>query len=502
MDCGPALPGFEQLAHAPLVILGEMHGQAGSPAIAGAIACREANATLALEVTTDEQPRIDAFLTSDGGTAAKSALLEGEHWKRPFQDGRSSTAMLALLERARTWIHAGLALRVVAIDHGGSDQSAREKAMAAELVRLVKENRGPVVMLVGNLHARTKPGAPWDKTMQFMAGYVLKDVPTLISLDERYTDGDGWVCFTNDPDDCGRKKMPGKGAEAPGTITLFSAPDENGYSGTYSVGPAVAADPARGLTKGQETRALIARFKAANRPNIVDDAPSGSVLSAAERADWCAKLIALAPGLPQSGDRLEGIDACAATLSPAHPVVSGVSVKLDVGFFFAKPYAAASYDRESKTLFLPLASLYKPWSEVPATRHEWRHARLHQRALAGDALASALMTTVHAPDYRPDGFYADEVLVNLCDGEQQREMTENYVKILRTELDAMKSLTASTAATHAGVKGRAFTSAGVERWVGGTDTKKSLALLEGIWKDASTALKSKPLAFAGDACSL
>ena len=234
IGCGPALAGIEKLAGAPLVIVGELHGQAGPPAFAADLACR-CRATLALEIPKEEQPGIDAFLASDGGAEAKKALLVGTHWTRPFQDGRSSTAMLGLLEQARTQ-----KLRIVAVDDDQErGQTDREQAMARRLVKLVNERSGPVVMLVGNYHAHTAVGAPWDPKLEFMGSIVKKDVPKLVSLDERYGPGDSWVCFSPDANECGRTFSRGNGSGPPGSIEIFPQPDEAGFSGTYSVGDAV-----------------------------------------------------------------------------------------------------------------------------------------------------------------------------------------------------------------------------------------------------------------------
>jgi hypothetical protein len=84
-------------------------------------------------------------------------------------------------------------------------------------------------------------------------------------------------------------------------------------------------------------------------------------------------------------------------------------------FLFIKPYAAASYDRASATLFLPLKALESDWSDVPATLHEWRHARIHSLARQGDIIAMALESQLTGPDYQPDAFNVDELPVNACD---------------------------------------------------------------------------------------
>lgn len=253
-QCGPEIAGFDAVSKAPLVVLGEVHGQEGPPAFAANFACRQAlragSATLALELPRDEQPRIDAFLASDGGDAAKNALLAGAFWQAKFQDGRRSSAMVAVLEKARTLRRAGLQLRVTAIDvsSAAAAQGDREVALAKSLVAVVGEKPGPVTLLVGNMHARTLAGASFNPSLEFMAGRVKKEIPDLVSLDVRYTDGEAWICTSAKAEECGAKKVSGRQTGDAWAIERFGTPDKAGFDGTYSVGAAKASEPARGLT--------------------------------------------------------------------------------------------------------------------------------------------------------------------------------------------------------------------------------------------------------------
>ncbi|MGV6492816.1 hypothetical protein ACTUVK_003020 [Stenotrophomonas rhizophila] len=90
----------------PLVLVGELHGTVETPALVGELACAAAAdatpVTVALEMDPTEQARIDAYLASAGTAADRSALLAGRFWTRTMQDGRSSVAMAALIERLRS----------------------------------------------------------------------------------------------------------------------------------------------------------------------------------------------------------------------------------------------------------------------------------------------------------------------------------------------------------------------------------------------------------------
>ncbi|NUP04520.1 MAG: hypothetical protein HOW73_00480 [Polyangiaceae bacterium] len=253
----------------------------------------------------------------------------------------------------------------------------------------------------------------------------------------------------------------------------------------------------------QSASTTVAAFRAANRPRIIDDIPGETVLGDQEREAWCGRLLQLAKEhLARPGDRMTEVGPCAVTLVPSavRQVVPDVRIRFDVGFFFQKPYAAASYDRETRTLYLPLSALETHWDEAPATRHEWFHARIHERARAGDPLSAALETVIASAQYRPDAFHVDEVPANLCDivqvleaggrpRAQQVEMARSYLEMLRTELRAMKGPSGGEPETRAGVSGiRLPASDNTVRWVGGADVARTVALLEDMSNGATGAL--------------
>jgi erythromycin esterase-like protein len=117
-----------------IVLLGEMHGTREIPALVAALieqrVAHGRREVLALEIDSAEQPRIDRYLASDGGIAARKALLAGEHWIEAHHDGRDSAAMLALIERMRHLRATGHAVPVVAFDREGRHERNREMADA------------------------------------------------------------------------------------------------------------------------------------------------------------------------------------------------------------------------------------------------------------------------------------------------------------------------------------------------------------------------------------
>jgi hypothetical protein len=250
-ECGEEIFGLEQVARAPVVLLGEMHGIEGPPQFALDLACRlalrQGGATLALEISQGEQARIDSFLASNGDAAARAALLAGEFWTRKFQDGRSSVARLQMFEKARQLIHSGVALGVSAVDQDRGHPGDRDRIMGDSVVALARQGRGPVVMLAGNNHIITSPAEKNQRGMPWMGAVVRQQIPEALGLDNRYGAGEAWIMYADgDPPQvkCGRQPI---GAQEPGTrwgIQLFATPDANGIHGSYDVGPARASDPA------------------------------------------------------------------------------------------------------------------------------------------------------------------------------------------------------------------------------------------------------------------
>ncbi|MDQ3263967.1 MAG: ChaN family lipoprotein [Myxococcota bacterium] len=119
--CGPQIPGAQELLRpASLVLLGEMHGTNEIPYVVAELACEAATSgqrvTVGVEMGKGEQAALELYLDSQGTPDDQRRLVAGPFWNRPYQDGRSSKAMAAMLERLRLLKSAGLGIRVVAYD--------------------------------------------------------------------------------------------------------------------------------------------------------------------------------------------------------------------------------------------------------------------------------------------------------------------------------------------------------------------------------------------------
>jgi hypothetical protein len=99
------------------------------------------------------------------------------------------------------------------------------------------------LILAGNLHARTKAGAPWDPSLVWMGGHLATSLPSLTTLNVLYSGGEAWVCTGATSADCKATTMKGS-ALTEKSLQLFETPDENGYNDTFFVGELHASPPA------------------------------------------------------------------------------------------------------------------------------------------------------------------------------------------------------------------------------------------------------------------
>ncbi len=177
------VPGLETLPleAGTVLLFGEIHGTAEAPDLVADTVCqairRGHSPVVALEVPLEETARVKAYLSSDGSADARKALLSSQFWQREYQDGRSSRAILALIEQLRRLRDHGGSLTVVLFDESdpSREPGARDRAMAQRLAKeLTGEPDRLAVVLTGNVHARTTVGVRWDPDLEPM-GHLLAE---------------------------------------------------------------------------------------------------------------------------------------------------------------------------------------------------------------------------------------------------------------------------------------------------------------------------------------
>jgi hypothetical protein len=223
-----------------------MHGTVESPAFLADVVCLAVQAgrpvTVALELPFQEEGRVAAYLGSSGSAADRTALLAGAFWQDPYQDGRRSEAMLALLESLRQLRHtttAGAALTVVLLD-SLPPAAARDRAMAERLSAAVGQRpRDLFLALTGNYHNRLAPGAPWDahyEPMGLLLSRLRPDLP-LTALNVATTGGTAWICTSANKDSCHVYPTHATTETKEGGVALHAAMDKTAIPGSTGSAP-------------------------------------------------------------------------------------------------------------------------------------------------------------------------------------------------------------------------------------------------------------------------
>lgn len=229
---GPTAPSF--------VIFGETHGTSEAPELFGDIVCHAAAAdplVIALELPEEEQAPLSAFIASDGSPSERRALLRLAHWNSV--DGRSSMAMLELLERLRKLREDGADLHVVAISGIPNPEGLdRDRIMADGWLRRGAPRSAPrLFALVGNCHAQRVATANCVQRQPAASLLPSQLVTTLLITGH---EGRAWMCLR---DGCGPASA-GWGNE-PRALIWVRSPD-GAYDGEASTGrPYTASPPAQ-----------------------------------------------------------------------------------------------------------------------------------------------------------------------------------------------------------------------------------------------------------------
>lgn len=249
--CDP-LPGVERLPleAGTVILFGEIHGTAEAPDVVADTACAAVTGgqatTVALEIPPAEDERVRAFLASDGGAEAREALLAGEFWQRDYQDGRSSEAMVILLEDLRRLRAADRPVAVALFDAEPRENRPRDRGLAENLATAVAAEPDHLfLVLTGNIHAAQRIGTRWDAEFVPTAQHLTELLPDhpLISLNVSSTGGSAWVCTGSEAEDCGSRPMGGRGEGDARRVEMDEQLSEGGYHGRFHVGEMTASPP-------------------------------------------------------------------------------------------------------------------------------------------------------------------------------------------------------------------------------------------------------------------
>lgn len=232
------------LPEARFVVVGEMHGTTETPAAFAAMVCAAAEqgpVTVALELPQAMQPQLDAFLAAPDAEAAVATLNGTTFLNLKMADGRSSTAMLAMLEAVRELKAEGRDVAFHAFQPNRSrprslSQNYYELDMAVGLTdALHARPEARVLVLVGNIHARKTHLERFD----LMPATALLPAKEVVSLFVVQQGGTAWNCGT---DTCGANPMIST-YDAAARGVILTPYGEGAFDGVLALGPVTASPP-------------------------------------------------------------------------------------------------------------------------------------------------------------------------------------------------------------------------------------------------------------------
>ncbi|MBN8232409.1 hypothetical protein JYK02_33335 [Corallococcus macrosporus] len=258
VKCGEPLQGVEPLLTAGhTVLVGDPLGTRELPEVATRMLCDAAEkklpVALALSMPSEDQGALDDYLASEGrGPDLERLLVVSSFWRRVYQDGRSSGALLHLIEQARRLRAQGNSVTVLAFDSNNASGNAREEEMAKNLIAYRQANPDTwLLALAGDVHVRTKP-VSWNKDFEPLGARLTKALPSspVKALEVGFTRGSQFSCRFNvwEQVDCNvfalsptpeLRQEPG----TPRKVALFDAPSDKGFHGRLWVGTLNASPP-------------------------------------------------------------------------------------------------------------------------------------------------------------------------------------------------------------------------------------------------------------------
>lgn len=254
----PELQGIERLVYAEkarFIFFGELHGTAEIPELFGDAVCHLSAGrpvTVAFEMSSRHQESVKMYLESQGAPADVEALLKSDIWNPSWVDGRSSKAMLALMERLRKMRSDGARLDVALFQPSGSarlHQDYYELSMAYNLARLADQAPDNLIaVLVGSVHAAKAPSA-LTRDLTPAASHLPKE--DVISLRFENGGGSAWNCRASG---CGPSSLPVT-RPTPRRVTVLTS-SADAFDGTFSVGAPTTASPPASEARGDRVEPL------------------------------------------------------------------------------------------------------------------------------------------------------------------------------------------------------------------------------------------------------
>lgn len=235
-----------------VIIIGEMHGTSTVPELFGnvvaSVADSKSKTLVVLEISQSSQHSIDTFLKSDD----ESVLKKDPFFRRKYQDGRSSKAMVSLLRKLAKLPGTTVLCMDPMTGFNTMTGQDRDTGMAT-IINTKRVGFDHTLILTGNIHSSTALGTPWDKSYRPM-GYELKAMAKDLNDDQllnilvRYGKVDSWNCQGSEVSGCKayvREEIPSDYSEAVPYFSYFvwEIPAVDGHNASIFLRSTTASPP-------------------------------------------------------------------------------------------------------------------------------------------------------------------------------------------------------------------------------------------------------------------
>lgn len=223
-----------------LLLFGEMHGSNEAPALISELACslsKSQSLAVGLEISSADQPLIDAYLNSDGANSDQAKLMSSNFWQKG-KDGRSSSAMLHLIDDIRVIKDSGRDVHLFAFDDQPNTDLERNTAIANGIRRFRSSHPGmKIIALMGNVHAMRDPMTTSEGPL-IPSGALLSDLKP-VSILITYPRGTIWACMP----DCKVHELTPR-SQTNNSIGFKEGSPLGGYNFSYQLKSISASPPA------------------------------------------------------------------------------------------------------------------------------------------------------------------------------------------------------------------------------------------------------------------
>jgi hypothetical protein len=255
ISCSPP-SGAESLwerAEVHFLVIGELHGTRETPGVFGELVCSatteaKKRVLVALEFPEAARAAFEAYVASKGADEDRSKFLAESGWldmaRSQFPDGRTSEAMLRMVDRLRKLRAAGRDIFVTTfqppISASSESQTPYEIGLADSLRKAFDSGHCDLAMvLVGGLHARRMTVTPAGGQPPFdpMAMHLPRE--STLTLNAVTGAGEAWNCQSTG---CGVHKRESQSLGGTSGIVLDDKLSP-GYDGVIGIGPITASLP-------------------------------------------------------------------------------------------------------------------------------------------------------------------------------------------------------------------------------------------------------------------